>query len=49
MGLGKTIQTIALITTLYTTYHESVTDERIDQKSNKIGPILIVCPATVIN
>ncbi|CDW73791.1 dna repair protein rhp26 [Stylonychia lemnae] len=49
MGLGKTIQTIALITTLQTTYHETLDSNYELQNSNKIGPILIVCPATVIN
>lgn len=46
MGLGKTISTIALITTLYTTKWEM---ERLNRNTGEGGPFLIVCPATVIN
>jgi SNF2 family DNA or RNA helicase len=36
MGLGKTISAIAMIVTLWTTFPD------------RVGPALIVCPATVI-
>jgi SNF2 family DNA or RNA helicase len=50
MGLGKTISAIALLSTLYTTYWESIhkkDSSSIHQRS--IGPVLIVCPATCIS
>ena len=40
MGLGKTISAIALLVTLRTT-------ENFEQKTNS-HPVLIVCPATVV-
>ena len=47
MGLGKTIQAIALLVTLCETKMNDVKD--MEQKnSSNIGPVLIVCPATVI-
>ena len=52
MGLGKTISTIALITTLHTTYWETFSPDNPlieNDSSYNIGPILIVSPATVIN
>lgn len=47
MGLGKTISAIALLTALYTTHWETY-DTQI-QQNDKMGPTLIVCPATVID
>lgn len=49
MGLGKTISAIALITTLHTTYWETLKVNEAEVFHNKVGPILIVCPATVIS
>jgi len=40
MGLGKTISTIALLATLYTTARET---------EQRLGPTLVVCPATMVN
>jgi SNF2 family DNA or RNA helicase len=46
MGLGKTITTIALIASLFTTYWKKIAEKK---AKAEIGPFLIVCPATCIS
>ncbi|KAM4093428.1 hypothetical protein ACB094_06G115400 [Castanea mollissima] len=48
MGLGKTIQTIAFLAAVYGKDREGVDSTILDQVGKK-GPVLIICPTSVIH
>ncbi|KAL3848831.1 hypothetical protein ACJIZ3_010713 [Penstemon smallii] len=48
MGLGKTIQTIALLAAVYNKDEESSEAKSLDGKKTEKGPVLIICPSSVI-
>ncbi|KAK4486941.1 hypothetical protein RD792_006256 [Penstemon davidsonii] len=48
MGLGKTIQTIALLAAVYNKDEESSDAKSHHGKNTEKGPVLIICPSSVI-